>query len=84
MSEEKAWKWNFKTREYEPYELPDGATSLAWRKIDEIITCAECRKKMLYGDGYNSLKIHNARGMGYIVCEQCYDKEQKEEKKYSI
>ena len=75
----KAWKWNFKTREYEPYELPDGATSSVWCEMDEVIQCAGCRKKMLYGDGYTSRKIHNLNGIGYIVCEQCYDNEWKEE-----
>lgn len=79
---EKAIKWNFKTKKYEPCELPDGATSSAWYEMDKVITCAECEKKMLYGDGYTSRKIHTTNGMGYIVCEQCYDKEYKEEKRY--
>ena len=69
----KAWKFNFKTSEYETYGLPDGATSSAWYEMDddEVITCAECEKKMLYGDGYTSRKIHTINGMGYIVCKQC-------------
>ena len=75
----KALKWNFKTRKYEPYELPDGATSSAWCQMDEVIPCAECGKKILYGDGYTSRKIHNVSGMGYVVCERCYDKEREEE-----
>jgi hypothetical protein len=78
----KAWKFNFKTREYETYGLPEGATSSAWCEMDQVITCAECEKKMLYGDGYTSRKIHTIDGMGYIVCEQCYDKEYEEEKRY--
>lgn len=79
---EKAIKWDFKTKKYEPYELPEGATSSAWCEMDEVITCAECEKKMLYGDGYTSRKIHTINGIGYIVCKQCYDKEYEEEKRY--
>lgn len=47
--------------------------------MDEVIPCAECGKKILYGDGYTSRKIHNVSGMGYVVCERCYDKEREEE-----
>lgn len=73
-----ARKWNFKTKEYESYEIPDGATASAYCYMDKVITCAECGKKMLYGDGYTSRKIHTVSGMGYMVCERCYDKEWKE------
>lgn len=77
-----ALKWNFKTKKSEPYEFPDGATSLAWCQIDRVIMCAECGKKILYGDGYISRKIHTRNGMGFFVCKRCYDKECEEEKKY--
>lgn len=76
----KALKWNFKSREYEPYELPDGATSSEWCQMNEKITCAECGKKILYGNGYTSRKIHTVSGMGYMVCEKCSNKEWNEEK----
>ena len=79
---EKALKLNFKTKEYKSYELPDGAASLAWCQIYEVITCAECGKRMLYRDGYISRKIRDVREIGYFVCKQCYDKEYEEEKKY--
>ncbi len=76
----KAMKWNFKAREYEPYELPDGATSSEWCQMNEVILCAECGKKMLYGNGYVSRKIQDVRGNGYVVCEKCFNKEWDEEK----
>lgn len=77
-----ALKWNFKTKKYEPYEFPDGATSLAWCQIDRVITCAECGKKILYGDGYISRKIRTVREIGYLICEQCHDKEWEERRAY--
>lgn len=78
---EKAIKWNFKTKKYEPYELPDGVIS-SWCPMDKVITCAECGKRILYRDGYISRKIDTPTGMGYMVCDRCYDKERKEEKRY--
>lgn len=77
----KAWKFNFKTSEYETYGLPDGAVS-SWCPMDKMITCAECGKKILCRDGYTSRKIDDPTGMGYMVCKQCYDKEYEEEKRY--
>lgn len=78
---EKAQKWNFKTEEYEPYEVPDEAALWGESSMDadEVITCAECGKKILYRDGYVSRKIHAVSGMWYAVCEQCWDKELDEE-----
>lgn len=77
----KAKKWNFKTKKYELYELPDGVVS-SWCPMDKVITCAECRKRIFYRDGYTSRKIDNPTGMGYFVCKQCHDKECEEENKY--
>lgn len=71
-----AGKWNFKTHEYEPYELPLGATLFEW-DMNKIVACARCGGQMIYGNGYTSLTIHNSMGMGYVVCEKCYDEEWK-------
>lgn len=46
--------------------------------MDKIVACAQCGRKMLFGDGYTSRQIHTRQGFGYAVCEQCYDKEWKE------
>lgn len=80
----KALKLNFKTKEYELYDLPDGATALALYSTgyDEVITCAECGKKILYRDVCISRKIRTVREIGYLVCERCYDKEWEERKRY--
>lgn len=81
---EKALKLNFKTKEYESYEPPDGAISLALYSTgyDETITCAECGKKILYKDVYISRKIYTASGRWYPVCKQCHDKEWEERRAY--
>lgn len=75
-----AQKWNFKTKEYEPYELPEGASCYE-NEMETPIKCAQCGHVMQYGDGYTSRQIHTKGGFGYCVCEKCYEKEWKEERK---
>lgn len=81
---EKALKLNFKTKEYKPYELPDGAISLALYSTgyDEVIICAGCGKKILYKDVCISRKIYTVSGRWYPVCKQCHDKELEERRTY--
>lgn len=81
---EEAFKLNFKTKECEPYELPDGAISLALYSTgyNEVITCAECGKKILYRNVCISRKIYTVSGRWYPVCKQCHDKEWEERRIY--
>lgn len=73
-------KWNFKKREYEPYEVPgDWVTPLIEFDMDKIVNCASCGERMVFGDGYTSKKIHTDSGFGYCVCLKCYEKEWAEE-----
>lgn len=74
----KAEKWNPKTKKYYDYNLPERAC-LYSDDMDKIVTCARCGRKMLFGDGYTSREIHAEHGLGYTVCEQCHEKEWREE-----
>lgn len=76
-----AKKWNFSKVEYEDYELTEGATTYS-SDMDEIVSCAQCGKKVLFGESYTSRQIHTPRGFGYAVCEKCYEKEWKEAYEY--
>lgn len=79
----KAQKWDFKARKYYDYDLPEGVC-LYSADMDKVIACAQCGKRILFGDSYPSRRIyaiHSTHGFGYAVCEQCYDKEWKEESK---
>ena len=67
-------KWNYRTKQYDPYILPDGASAFEY-EMDKIIQCASCSENMEYGDGYTSLEIHNSVGLGFSVCEKCYSEE---------
>lgn len=73
-------KWNYKTNEYDPYEVPDDwDVSTFETDMGSIVNCAECGKSITFGQGYTSKKIHTRFGMGYAVCKDCYDKEIEEE-----
>lgn len=78
----KVQKWNFETREYEPYEVPDNWNIKTYCKnMDEIIVCPHCGRKFTFGECYTSKQIHTRLGMGLAVCGECYTKECAEEAK---
>ena len=50
---------------------------------DDIINCPQCGKEMRLNDGYTSCEIHEQKyGFGYIVCEDCSNKEWERRRKY--
>lgn len=76
-----AEKWNFKTHEYEPYKLPSGARMCCDRE-NEIIPCAGCGREITFAKSYVSLSIHNWAGLGYLICGDCFKKEDRERRIY--
>nr|DAM37585.1 MAG TPA: cysteine-rich protein [Caudoviricetes sp.] len=75
-----ARKWHCKTRKYYDYLLPAGSVLLV--ELDKKVSCAECGVQFTFGGMYASRFIHNHVGMGYAVCESCYNRELEEEEKY--
>lgn len=75
-------KWNPAKRMYELYEAPSGYITLFETDMDKPINCASCGKQITFGEGYSSMQIHNAVGMGYSVCADCHDAEIKEELRF--
>lgn len=76
----KVGKWNYKTRTYDDYTLPCGA-SLWSDDLEKMIRCASCAKDIKSGDCYTSLEIHSDLGMGFLVCPCCYEEEVERRKK---
>ena len=69
-------KWNGKKHKYEDYKIPNDWNVKTYSKnMEEKINCAQCGKKIAFGDCYTSLEIHTELGFGYGVCEKCYQKE---------
>ena len=50
--------------------------------MDEIVNCCQCLKKVKFGDTYTSNEIHTDLGLGFGVCEDCYEKEWERKRKY--
>lgn len=74
-------KWDFDKHEYLPFEVPDDRIVVLYTEdMDLPIDCTNCGKHMTYGKGLTSRTIHNHFGLGYPVCQDCYDKEWELEK----
>ena len=74
-------KWNWKTREYDPYEIPDDWNVKTYSNdMDEIVNCPHCGRKVAFGDCYTSREIHTEHGFGYPVCVDCYAREWERER----
>ena len=66
-----AFKWNYETQGYDPYELPEGASCFE-ADMHREVACAECGCPIEFGDCFTSLRIHTKGGFGYAVCPDCY------------
>lgn len=76
-------KWDFKLEKYLPYEIPvNWNIALCEVDMNTVIDCAGCGKSIPYGESYTSRTIHTDVGLGYALCEDCYEKELDEEKQY--
>ena len=70
-------KWDFKKHCYENKQIDDKC-SLFETDMEKIVKCPNCNKDMKFGDGYTSRQYHNNIGLGYAVCEKCYEEEWKQ------
>lgn len=69
-------KWNYVTHSYDDYYVPVDKTLISWSADLNIkVNCCQCLKEIDYSDSYTSLEVHTDMGMGYAVCEDCYNQE---------
>ena len=68
-------RWNYTSKRYEPFEVPDDreVTTLADAKTE--ISCACCGARLPFELSYTSLEIHTPSGIGYAVCRMCHESE---------
>jgi hypothetical protein len=77
----KLGKWDYESQSYKDYEVPDHwKVSLYSSDMEEIISCCQCGENLEFGDGYTSKEVHTEFGLGYMVCENCYNDERIREK----
>lgn len=71
-------KWSYKDHKYHKHYMPATGKYLTYgADMEEIVNCAQCGKELKLGETYTSLEVHTKGGIGYGVCEECYEKEQK-------
>ena len=75
----KAQKWDYKKHEYDPYDLPENCR-LYDNDLSRKVACCQCGKEEDFGMMYTSKEIHTKMGLGYPVCETCYELEIKRDK----
>lgn len=71
-----AGKWNYKTQDYDEYDLPENSCVYT-PDMDKVINCACCGNTLTYGSSYTSKEIHTQQGFGFGVCSDCYQSEMK-------
>lgn len=69
----RAKRWNYRTKKFEPYELPKGAVVMAG--LNDVVQCACCRRPVRYGDTRSSVDIRTDSDVGYAVCPECSTQE---------
>ena len=78
-----AQKWNWKTKKYEEYKLPEGVIFFS-KDLDKETACAQCGDMKKFGECFTSREVHTQIGLGFSVCKDCYkeewDRDQKERK----
>ncbi len=72
-------RWNYETQQYEPHISTAEILFLFTEDLDSPIDCASCGKRKVYGECYTSKTIHNNSGIGFWVCESCYEQELRDE-----
>lgn len=74
-------RWNWQTHQYDPYQ-PDPAWHVIMHSdnLTEHINCTNCGDGLTFGEAYTSRELHNSIGLGYPVCNGCYQAEFEHEK----
>lgn len=70
-------RWNYRTKRYEFYEIPDKWNIGTYREsLTDNVDCAICGNTITFGESYTSLSIHTKlAGIGYCVCGKCHSEE---------
>ena len=64
-------KWNYFSRKYDDYTVPDTWNVTLDAPENRIYSCAGCGSAISAETAYTSLEIHDSIGLGYLVCEEC-------------
>lgn len=63
-------KWNYKTHKYEDFASPASNPMVYHEDLHDEIDCTNCGQKMIAGNAFTSMTIHDDTGFGYPVCDE--------------
>lgn len=75
-------KWNFEKRKYDIVDIPNNWFVVTNAPLGIHVDCVSCGKDLLVDDAYTSYQYQDDIGFGYLICEDCCEKEQKLRLKY--
>lgn len=69
-------RWNYETHSYDPFTTnPEWKLIIYTDDMELLVNCPSCGKVMRFGDGFTSKELHNHMGIGWSVCDDCYQGE---------
>lgn len=74
-------RFNRQKHKYEEYGVPVNWNVKCYADLEDIVNCAQCGKELKFEDCYTSLEVHTDIGIGFAVCEDCYEAEWQRRKK---
>lgn len=77
----KCLKWNYKTHKYSEVLITDACFTHV-QDLTLKIRCVNCSEPFVAGNMYTSHQYQNHMGFGYLICEECYQKEWNLRNKY--
>lgn len=76
-------RWDYKKHQYKKILRDSKWLYKTFSFSDKTkVNCCNCNKCIQFGDSYTSLEYHNDLGIGYAICDRCYNKELERRKKY--
>lgn len=75
-------KWNFEKHKYDVVAIPDHWFIVINAPLGIHIDCVACGKDLLVDDSYTSYQYQDDVGFGYVICEDCANKEWELRKRY--
>lgn len=69
-------KWNYETRKFESHTVPQEWDVTTYEdNLTTKVNCACCGKELTYGGGFSSRVLSTPSGTRYIVCHDCFQRE---------
>lgn len=75
-------RWDFEKHKYDIVNINPDWVVTTKGKLDWIVNCVNCGKTLLVENCYTSYQYQNSVGFGYLICEDCYNKEWELRKRY--